>query len=353
MQGDVILHRVVLQRAGVYNILDFAAGQQVEHMVALPQTVHGADRDAQLRDGLRRALRGVQGAVQVVEPSGQLDDLRIVVIRHAQQDAGLVLRLGHLHARRRQPLEQGLAHILADAQHLARGLHFRAQIGIGVAQLFKGEHRNLHRRIGRRRMQPGSAAQVRQGLPQHHLRRQIHHGHPRHLADIRHGAAGPGIHLDHVQLSLIYQILDVHQSLGAQGQRQLLAGGNHGIHHVVVQREGRIDRDGVAGMDAGPLHVLHDAGDQHVLPVGDDVHLQLRSGHILVHQHRILDPVGQDPAHVGLHVLVLPGDGHVLSADDVAGPQQHRESQMVGRLQGLLRRQHGLAPGPPDTEALQ
>ena len=106
-------------------------------------------------------------------------------------------------------------------------------------------------------------------------------------------------------------------------------------------------------MDAGALDVLHDAGDQHVGAVGDDIHLQLLAHEILVHQDRVLDLAGEDHLHIGPHVLVVVGDDHVLAADDIAGSQQHGIAQLIGGRQGLLHAQHAPALGPFDGEPLQ
>ena len=353
MQGDIFRQGIIQQGAGIHNVTNLSAGEEIENVVAFPQAGDGLHRDAQPGDGLGRALRGIEGTMQIMEATGQVDDLRIIIIRHAQQHAGFLLGLRDSQAGGGEPLEQSLADSFADAQHLAGGLHFRPQIGVGIGQLFEGEHRHLHGPIGRRGPQARAIAQARQGLAQHDPGGQIHHGHPRHLADIGYGAGSPGVHLDDIQLPMENQILNVYQPLRPQGQGQLLAGGDHGVHHVVIQGEGGIDGDGVAGMDAGPLHMLHDAGDQHVLPIGDDVHLQLRAGHVLIHQHGILDAVGQDAGHVGHHILIPPGDGHILSADDVAGAQQHGITQPLGGRQGLLQGQDGFPLGPADAEALQ
>ena len=106
-------------------------------------------------------------------------------------------------------------------------------------------------------------------------------------------------------------------------------------------------------MDAGPLDMLHDAGNQYVLPVGDYVHLQLGAGHVLVHQHRVLNAAGEDAAHILLCLGPGAGDGHVLPADHVGGPQQHRVAQGLRRFQGLRQSVDAPALGPADAEALQ
>ena len=106
-------------------------------------------------------------------------------------------------------------------------------------------------------------------------------------------------------------------------------------------------------MDAGALDVLHNAGDQHVLPVGDDVHLQLHAGHIFVDQHGVVDAAGEDARHIAHNVGLFVGDGHVLAADDIAGAQQHRVAQRFGRVLSFLHGAHAHALRAADGELLQ
>ena len=106
-------------------------------------------------------------------------------------------------------------------------------------------------------------------------------------------------------------------------------------------------------MDTGALDVLHDAGDQDVLAVGNDVHLQLLAHEVLVHQHRVFDLAGKDDLHVSPHVLVIVSDDHVLAADDVGGAQQHGIAQLMSGVQRLLHTGDGPALRPFDREPLQ
>ena len=114
-----------------------------------------------------------------------------------------------------QALEQSLLHVLAQAKHLAGGFHLRGKGGIGIGDLLEGEHRHLDSNIGGLTVQPGSVAQGGQRLAHHDPGGQVHHGHAGDLGNVGHRAAGPGVHLDDVQLILVDQILDVDEAMGA------------------------------------------------------------------------------------------------------------------------------------------
>ena len=99
--------------------------------------------------------------------------------------------------------------------------------------------------------------------------------------------------------------------------------------------------------------MAHDAGDEHIHAVGDDVHLQLDAAHILVHQHGVFDAPGEDLLHIDCDIFLVVGDDHVLPADDVAGAQQHRISQILSGVQGFGQGVDAHALGTADVEFLQ
>ena len=115
----------------------------------------------------------------------------------------------------------------------------------------------------------------------------------------------------------------------------------------------RIDRDGVSAVNAGPLDVLHDTGDQDVRAVRDNIHLQLNAGHVLVHKDGVFNAAGQDAAHVGFGGLAVPGDAHVLAADDIAGAKKHRIAPVLGRREGFVQGVYAMSLRAADAEALQ
>ena len=149
------------------------------------------------------------------------------------------------------------------------------------------------------------------------------------------------------------QVLDIHQALCAQREGQLFRYLTDAVQELVVEVVRRVDRDGVAAMDACPFDMLHNAGDQHVLPVRDDVHFQLDARHILVHQDRVLDAAGQDIPHIAFRGRRIPRNAHALAADDIAGPQQDRISQLFRSLQGVLQTADPASARPRYAEALQ
>ena len=138
-----------------------------------------------------------------------------------------------------------------------------------------------------------------------------------------------GIDLDDVNLAVVHHVLDIDQAHDLQ-----LAGKAAGvIHHGALITScaevlRRVDRDGVAGMHAGALDMLHDARDQVILAVADGVYLALRC------------PAGTYPSapgcscphalvmmrHVFDDIAVVVGDDHILAAQHVGRAQQHRDS---------------------------
>ena len=312
--------------------------------------VHNLHGEAHLGQHHGGAGGGVDGKAHLVELLGDLADFRLVLVPHGDEHAAA---LGHLVAGGDQALVQGFFQVVANAQHLAGGLHLRPQVGVHVGELLKGEHRHLHRHIGGGLVQARAKAQVYQLVAQAHLGGQVAHGHAGDLTDVGHGAGGPGVHFDDVDLPIHEDVLEVDKAQGVELPAEGFGGGHNLGAHVVVDVRGGVHGDAVAGVDARALHVLHNAGDEDVLAVADGVHLNLHAGEVLVDEHRVILLVGEDDGHVLLDVLVAVGDNHVLAAQHVAGPHQHGVAQVPGSVQRLFRGHDGVALGPLDAGALQ
>ena len=86
--------------------------------------------------------------------------------------------------------------------------------------------------------------------------------------------------------------------------------------------------------------MLHNAGDQHLLPVADGVHLAFLAFHVVVHQYV---PFG---GYLGGHRQVphqfrrVLDDFHGSPAQHVAGPHHYRVADVLGHLQGFRYRRH-------------
>ena len=99
--------------------------------------------------------------------------------------------------------------------------------------------------------------------------------------------------------------------------------------------------------------MLHDAGDEHIPAVGDDVDLKLRAGHIFVHQHGVFNAAGEYSAHIFLGLGAVSGYGHVLAADNIRRAQEHGIAELIGSLERLLKRPYTHTARTEDAEALK
>ena len=106
-------------------------------------------------------------------------------------------------------------------------------------------------------------------------------------------------------------------------------------------------------MHAGALDVLHDAGDEHIRAVGDDIHLQLRAHHVFVHEHGVVDALRKDALHIRRDLVIVVDDLHVLAADDVRRAQQHGIAERLRGVQGLGQRLHTHALRARDVKLLE
>ena len=106
-------------------------------------------------------------------------------------------------------------------------------------------------------------------------------------------------------------------------------------------------------MDARALDVLHYARDEHVFAIADRIHFKLGAHQVLINEHGIFDALPQDDRHVFGYVLRLEGDDHVLPAQHVGWPQQHRVAQRRRSFERLLRGHHGAAARTLDVKLRQ
>ena len=297
-----------------------------------------------------RTFRGVQVKAQFVVFAGYVHDFMFVAVADGEQDAAFLV---HIVSGGDQPLVEGFFQIFADTQHFAGGFHFRPQGHVHVGQFLKREHRHFAGHIRRRAVQSCAVAQVAEFFAQHGAGGQIHHGHAGHFADVRDGAGGAGIDLDNVDYVFIHYILNIDQTAGVESQGQVFGVGDQIFGGFAVQVPSGVHGDGVAGMDAGALDVLHNAGDQDVFAVTDSVHFQFSTHQVLVDQHRILDFVAEDDVHIFSDIVVGEGDNHVLAAQHIAGAHQNGVADFVGRFQCFFAGHDSMAGSALDVQRFQ
>ena len=187
-------------------------------------------------------------------------------------------------------LAKAISNERVEAHHLAGRFHLRAEHGVDAGEAREREHRLLDRddacRSARAEVEAGEA------FAGHDARRDLGDRQADHLGDERHGARGARVDLEHVDVAVLDGVLHVHQAADLERQRQRARSAARArrssscVERMRRQRAGR-----VAGMDAGLLDVLHDAGDEDVLAVGQAIDVDLDGvGEIAVDQQRAACP---------------------------------------------------------------
>ena len=106
-------------------------------------------------------------------------------------------------------------------------------------------------------------------------------------------------------------------------------------------------------MNAGALHQLHDAGDEHVRPVTDGVDLHLFAPDILVYQHRLVRVDLHGGVEVMPQLLLVGDDLHCPSAQHEAGTHQNGIADLPGGGDAVLNAGDGLSLGLGDIQGNQ
>ncbi|EJX05283.1 hypothetical protein EVA_06608 [gut metagenome] len=83
----------------------------------------------------------------------------------------------------------------------------------------------------------------------------------------------------------IHDELNVVQAHNANAQTQTTGIIQNGVLGLLAQAEGRVHADGVAGVNAGALNQLHDAGNEHVGAVTHSINLHFLTGDVTVNQN--------------------------------------------------------------------
>ena len=124
-------------------------------------------------------------------------------------------------------------------------------------------------------------------LAGHDARRDLGDRQADDFGDEGHRARGARIDLEHVDLAVLDRVLHVHQPADVERERQRARLPLELGNCLLAQRMRRQRAGGIAGMNAGFLDVLHDAGDEGVLAVGETIDVDFGGiGQIAVDQQR-------------------------------------------------------------------
>ena len=240
-------------------------------IVPFPHLAHLAHRDTGGRQGLGGADGRRQLEAQMAKVAGQRDNLTLVLVADADEHRATG---GQRIVDGKRGLGVGNRVVAADAHHLAGRLHLRPEDGVGAREAAKGHDGLLDAEVAqlavvRRQAQLGDAR------PGHNPRRAFRQRHTAGLGRERHGAAGAGVDLQHVDIGVLDGELDVQQAAHTDGQRQ--AGGivTQRGYGLPRKRERRDAAGRVTAVDAGLLEMLQQAADIDLAAVTERVDINL------------------------------------------------------------------------------
>ena len=319
----------------------------VDLVAAFTELPEHLGADAVLLQEGRRALGGLDVEAQVVEPADERKSVLLVLVGDGGEDRPVGL---DVHAGGLQGLVQGAVQGVVVADGFARGLHLRGEVSVDPLDLSEGEGRRLDEVALALREIDLRDALFLQGVAQHHPRGDLGHRDARALGDERDGAGRPRIDLDHVHvLVAVHDELDVEQAHDADGFAQFHRIVDDLLLDLRTQAKGRIDADGVAGVDAGTLHVFHDGRDEDVRPVADGIDLGLLAHDILVHQDRGVLVDFHCIMEIVTERVLVAHDHHRAASEHEARTHEDRVADVLGRLHAVLHVRDGMGLGLADT----
>ena len=243
-------------------------------------------------------------------------------------------------ARREGRLGERLREGVADAHHLAGGLHFRTEYGVDPRELDEREDRLFHADVVRNRFM--REALLFQCHASHATRRDLGERRADALGNERHRAGGTGIDFDDVHVAILHGKLHVHQADDAEFDGDRLDLLPDRVLDPRVQTEWRQGAGGVPGVNSGLFDMLHDRTDHNLVSVGNGVD---------VHFHGLIEkPVQQYRCRVryGESTGQIPGqfplrvdDLHRPASEHVGRPEDHGEPDLACRHEAFVEVRHG------------
>ena len=261
-------------------------------------------------------------------------------------------------------LQDALLQGAAYAHHLSGGLHLRAELIGGLGELVEGEARHLGHHVVDCGLAAGGSAgngDFVQGEPHRYLCRHAGYGEAAGLRSEGRRTRHAGVDFYQVVLERQRVQGELHVAAAGDSQGAYELQGGVAKELVFLVREGLCgrDHDGVAGVDAHGIDVLHAAhGNGGVGGVAHNLELYfLISLDALFHEHLMHGGEGKRCAHQVAQLFFVVGKAAAGAAERESGAQDHRVADLGGHTHAVLyavadfRRNHGLAYA--DAELLE
>ena len=303
---------------------------------------HAHAHAQQLGDGVDAVVGADSDIVQQVFPAPAVEFWHVQVV--------------HADLQRADALEQALFKGAADAHGFARGLHLSAETVVGVGEFVEGEPGHFGDNVIQRRLE-GRAGVGKTNFIQRHANADLRGDPGNRVAGSFGGKCGgtghSGVDLDEVILEGfgVQRELDVAAALNFQRADQAQGGIPEHVILFVCQRLRRADHDGVAGVDAHGVEVLHVAdGNGGVVGVPHDLVFDfLEALDALLHQNLMDGRQHQSVFHDLPEFVLVIGKSAAGAAQSKGRAKHHGIADGFRRgktfLHGIgdLRRKHRLA----------
>ena len=298
-------------------------------------------------------------AVDLIQGDAPLDGLvhhknpLVVAVVEQPMDflIGVGSQLGHgegvqLQLNGADRLHHGLLEIDADGHHLAGGLHLGAQGALAVDKFIKGPFGEFDHQIvdsGFKAGVGGAGHRIEnlvQGVADGNFGGNLGDGIASGFGSQSRGTGNPGVYLDDRILKGggVQGKLAVASAFHPQGPHNVEGGGAEHLKLFVREGHRRGHNDGIAGVDAHRVHILHGAdGDAVALAIPDDLKLDLLpAGDALLHQN--LGDGGKPQAVLGDLVELLHGVGDAAAgaAHGECRPDDDRQADLPNEVDAVL-----------------
>ena len=260
----------------------------------------------------------------------------------------------------------------SNSHHLTGGLHLGAQLPAGTGKLIKGPFGQLHNHIVQGGLKAGAGLagdlvlDLRQGVAQGNAGADLGNGVAGGLGGQGGGAGHTGVHLNDGVLKgvRVQGKLAVAAAHDAQLGDDVQSGGAEHLVLLVRKGQGRGHHDGVPGVDAHRVKVLHGADGDHVagtVPQGLKLDL-LPAGDAALHQNLVDGGLVQTTLGDLFQGDRVLGDAAAGAAQGEGGADDHRVAdafrdgkrlfQGLRRVRGDYRLAHGLQGIPKQLPVL-